>query len=53
VRTKYLTEITDIEEKIKLATDNKMHNIAIDVSIICIDIERYHSWFNLRIALRM
>jgi len=29
---KYFNEVGDIEEKIKLATDYKMHNTAIDVS---------------------
>ena len=33
VKSKYLNEVTDVEDKLKLAMDYKMHSIAINVCV--------------------
>ncbi|XP_065919999.1 spermatogenesis-defective protein 39 homolog [Dysidea avara] len=46
VRMKYLNEVSDIEEKIKLATDYKMHNTAIDLLSQIKDQKRLEAYFS-------
>ena len=47
VKSKYLNEVTDVEDKLKLAMDYKMHSVAINVRmyVFCVYVWMYlFSW---------